>query len=73
MPYRIIEAPGGFYVKSEGGTLLSKKPLSQSRAKKQLTAANLSYLRKEGRILPRADAAQHKGLIGLMKHKMDGK
>jgi hypothetical protein len=73
MPYKIIEAPGGFYVKSEGGTLLSKKPLTESRAKKQLTAANLSYLRSEERIPPRADAARHKGLIGLMKDKMNGK
>lgn len=71
MPYEIVKAPGGYFVKSEGGTMLSKKPLSESRAKKQLIAANLSNLRQEGRIPPRANAAQHKGLIGLMSNKME--
>lgn len=67
MPYHIESVEGGYYVVSEGGTRLSKKPLSEARAKKQLTAANLSYLRSEGRIPPRP--AEHKQLIGLMHGK----
>ena len=67
MPYSIEPAEGGYYVVSQDGTRLSKKPLSEARAKKQLTAATLSYLREEGRIPPRP--ADHKQLIGLMHVK----
>lgn len=66
MPYHIKPVEGGYYVVSESGTYLSKKPLSEARAKKQLTAANLSYLRSKGRIPPRP--AEHKQLIPFM-HK----
>lgn len=48
MPYRIVRVPGGFKVKSESGTLLSHKPLSLERAKKQKIAATLSSIRREG-------------------------
>jgi hypothetical protein len=46
MPYKIISVPGGFKVKSESGTLLSKKPLSKTRAEKQRIAATLSSIRR---------------------------
>jgi len=46
MPYEVIKIPGGYKVKSESGTLLSKKPLTKKRAEKQRIAATLSSLRK---------------------------
>ena len=45
MPYEIIKSGKGYKVKSESGTLLSKKPLSKTRATKQKIAATLSSLR----------------------------
>lgn len=45
MPYEVIRVPGGFKVKSEGGSLLSKKPLSHKKAEAQRIAATLSYIR----------------------------
>ena len=45
MPYSIVSVPGGYKVKSESGTLLSKKALSRTRAEKQRIAATLSSLR----------------------------
>lgn len=68
MPYHTEKAEGGYYVVSESGTKLSKKPLSKERAKKQQIAATLSSLRSEGKIPPRAP--EHKQLIGLMHKKM---
>jgi hypothetical protein len=44
MPYQIVKVPGGFKVKSESGTMLSKKALSRTRAEKQKIAATLSSL-----------------------------
>jgi hypothetical protein len=44
MPYQIVRVPGGFKVKSESGTFLSKKSLSRTRAEKQRIAATLSSL-----------------------------
>ena len=44
MPFETIKVPGGWKVKSEGGTMLSKKALSKTRAEKQRIAATLSYL-----------------------------
>jgi hypothetical protein len=44
MPYQLVKVPGGFKVKSESGTLLSKKALSRTRAEKQKIAATLSSL-----------------------------
>lgn len=67
MPYHMEKADGGYYVVSESGTKLSKKPLSKERAEKQKIAATLSSLRDEGRIPPRP--AEHKQLIGLMHGK----
>lgn len=46
MPYIIVQSGKGYKVKSESGTLLSKKPLSKTRAEKQRIAATLSSLRK---------------------------
>jgi hypothetical protein len=45
MPYEIIKSGKGYKVKSESGTLLSKKPLSKTRAEKQRIAATLSSLK----------------------------
>ena len=45
MPYRLVDVPGGYKVKSESGTLLSKKALSKTRAEKQRIAATLSSLK----------------------------
>ena len=50
MPYTVISVPGGYKVRSEGGTVLSKKALSKSHAEKQRIAATLSYLRKEKKV-----------------------
>jgi len=44
MPYQLVKVPGGFKVKSESGTLLSKKALSRRTAEKQKIAATLSSL-----------------------------
>jgi len=44
MPYTVVPVAGGYKVKSEGGTMLSKKALSRARAEKQRIAATLSYL-----------------------------
>lgn len=49
MVYQVVKVSGGFKVKSEGGTFLSKKPLTKERAEKQRIAATLSYLKGEGR------------------------
>lgn len=46
MPYKVISVPGGYKVKSESGSLLSKKALSKTRAEKQRIAATLSSIRK---------------------------
>lgn len=45
MPYKIVPVSGGYKVKSESGTFLSKKALSRARAEKQRIAATLSSLR----------------------------
>jgi hypothetical protein len=45
MPYKIFAVPGGFKVKSDSGTVLSKKPLSYKTAQAQRIAATLSYLK----------------------------
>lgn len=46
MPYKIVRVPGGFKVKSESGSLLSKKALSETKAEKQRIAATLSSIRR---------------------------
>jgi len=53
MPYKVVKVSGGYKVKSEGGTLLSKKALTKEHAEKQKIAATLSYLRKEKKIAKR--------------------
>jgi hypothetical protein len=52
MPYRIRKLPNRpqYKVYGEDGTPHSKKGLSLTRAKKQLTALNLAHLRKIGKI-----------------------
>ena len=52
MPYHIRKLPNKslYKVYGEDGTPHSKKGLSLSMAKKQLTALNLAHLRKVGRI-----------------------
>lgn len=47
MVYQVVKVVGGYKVRSEGGTMLSKKALSKSRAEKQRIAATLSYLKIE--------------------------
>ena len=47
MPYTIVKSGNGYKVKSESGTLLSKKALSRTRAEKQRIAVTLSSLRSE--------------------------
>jgi hypothetical protein len=47
MPYEVIRVKGGFKVKSEGGSLLSNKPLTKKVAEKQRIAATLSSIRGE--------------------------
>jgi hypothetical protein len=44
MPYQTVKVPGGYKVKSESGTMLSKKALSKTRANAQRIAATLSSL-----------------------------
>lgn len=46
MPYVVIKSGSGYKVKSESGTLLSKKALSKTRAEKQRIAATLSSIRR---------------------------
>lgn len=46
MPYTIIRSGSGYKVKSESGTLLSKKALSKTKAEKQRIAATLSSIRR---------------------------
>jgi hypothetical protein len=55
MPYKIRKLPKQqlYKVYGERGNPLSKKGLPLARAKKQLTAVNLSELRQQGRIPPR--------------------
>ena len=52
MPYRIRKQPNKslYKVYSQSGTPLSKKGLSLAKAKKQLTAVNISYAKKSGKI-----------------------
>ena len=47
MPYKVVSVKGGYKVRSENGSMLSKKLLSKEKAEKQRIAATLSYLRKE--------------------------
>jgi len=44
MPYTIVKVPGGYKVKSESGTYLSKKALSKTNANAQRIAVMLSSL-----------------------------
>jgi len=44
MPYTTFKVPGGYKVKSESGTMLSKKALSKTRANAQRIAVMLSSL-----------------------------
>ena len=44
MPYQTVKVPGGYKVKSESGTYLSKKALSKTNANAQRIAATLSSL-----------------------------
>jgi len=53
MPYSLDKVRGGYKVFSQSGRPLSNAPLTLSRAKKQLTAVNIAYARKEGLIGPR--------------------
>jgi hypothetical protein len=57
MPYRLRKAPGRelYWVVSEDGRHLSKDPMPIEKAKKQLTAVMLVYLREKGRIPGRKD------------------
>ncbi len=50
MPYSIKKAKGkdGFYVYGADGKRHSKKPLTMSMAKKQMTALNIAHARKAG-------------------------
>jgi hypothetical protein len=45
MPYTIVKSGSGFKVKSESGTLLSKKALSRTRAERQKTAVTIALER----------------------------
>jgi hypothetical protein len=45
MPFQLVKVPGGFKVKSESGTLLSKKALSRTRAERQKTAVTIALER----------------------------
>jgi hypothetical protein len=47
MPYRVIKVEGGFKVASPKH-VFSKKPLSKSRAEKQLKVIRINYGRKSG-------------------------
>lgn len=47
MPYKVKKSGAGYKVYSQSGKPLSKKPLSLSRAKKQLTAVNIAYAMKK--------------------------
>lgn len=49
MPYQVVRVTGGYKVRSQDGTLLSKKPLTKSKAEKQRIAVTLSYLKGEGK------------------------
>jgi hypothetical protein len=48
MPYSVVKVVGGYKVRSDNGTMLSKKPMSREKAEAQRIAATLSYL-KTGR------------------------
>lgn len=61
MPYVLRKYRDGYRVYSQSGTPLSNHPLSLDQAKKQKTAATLSYLRKEGRIAQRKGAGAYFG------------
>jgi hypothetical protein len=61
MPYVLRKYGEGYRVYSVNGTPLSNHPLSLEQAKKQKTAATLSYLRKEGRIAQRKGAGEYFG------------
>ena len=45
MPYELKKVKGGYKVQSESGRFLSKKPLTETRAKKQKIAATLTSLK----------------------------
>jgi hypothetical protein len=53
MPYTIIPSGRGYKVRSIHGAILSKRPLSLEKAKKQRTAVQLEELRSMGRMPPR--------------------
>ena len=46
MPFTMVKSGSGFKVKSESGTMLSKKALSRTKAEKQKIAVTLASLRK---------------------------
>lgn len=47
MPFKVKKVKGGYKVQSESGRYLSKKPLSQLRAKKQKIAVDILYSKKK--------------------------
>jgi len=47
MPYQLLKVPGGFKVKSESGTFLSKKALSRTKAEKQKIAVDIALKRSD--------------------------
>ena len=81
MPYQIIESPvpDRYYVVDNKGKYYSTTPLTLARAKKQLTALNISLAREHGHLIPKpghsrddicmaksAYLAEHKRLIKLL-------
>ena len=47
MPYHLVKSGSGFKVKSESGTLLSKKALSRTKAEKQKIAVDIALKRSD--------------------------
>jgi hypothetical protein len=43
MPFQVVKVSGGYKVRSESGTYLSKKPMTKKKAEKQKVAVDISY------------------------------
>jgi hypothetical protein len=43
MPFQVVKVSGGYKVRSESGTYLSKKPMTKKKAEKQKVSVDISY------------------------------
>ena len=46
MPFQVVKVKGGYKVRSDNGTYLSKKSMTKKKAEKQKIAVDIAYYKK---------------------------